>query len=200
MRTVLKMMALEMKMVMIVSRAIVTDTTARAGVHALHCLLLIRPLGKRKYTLHPHLSHQLFRPLYQLYQLHNTYFVANEQLSSMGRTVIHKEVIQNLNLKFCWKICQKITHPWKCCQNTNFQKLPKFCQNTAKFCQILPKLPTLYLVKMMWRVAFLCTFVVKATIAHLLTEWKCQLRLGETIKRSLQKNLGICNSSTIVYR
>ena len=101
MRMVLKMMALEMKMVMIVSRAIVTDTTARAGVHALHCLLLIRPLGKRKYTLHPHLSHQLFRPLYQLYQLHNTYFVANEQLSSMGRTVIHKEVIQNLNLKFC---------------------------------------------------------------------------------------------------
>ena len=60
MRTVLKMMALEMKMVMIVSRAIVTDTTARAGVHALHCLLLIRPLGKRKYTLHPHLSHHCF--------------------------------------------------------------------------------------------------------------------------------------------
>ena len=60
MRMVLKMMALEMKMVMIVSRAIVTDTTARAGVHALHCLLLIRPLGKRKYTLHPHLSHHCF--------------------------------------------------------------------------------------------------------------------------------------------
>ena len=60
MRMVLKMMALEMKMVMIVSRAIVTDTTARAGVHALHCLLLIRPLGKRKYTLYPHLSHHCF--------------------------------------------------------------------------------------------------------------------------------------------
>ena len=82
MRMVLKMVALEMKMVMIVSRAIVTDTTARAGVHALHCLLLIRPLGKRKYTLHPHLSHHCFVHYISLYQLHSTYFVANEQLSS----------------------------------------------------------------------------------------------------------------------
>ena len=38
------------------------------------------------------------------------------------------------------------------------------------------------------RVAFLCTFVVKATIAHLLTEWKCQLRWGKLSSALCKKN------------
>ena len=64
--------------------------------------------------------------------------------------------------------------------NTPVKILPKYCM--PKTAKILPKLPTLFLVKMMSGVAFSCTFVIKATIAHLLT-----------IKRNLQKNLGICS-------
>ena len=47
--------------------------------------------------------------------------------------MIHKEVIQNLSLKILLKNCQKITRPWKYCQNTACQKLPKYSQNCQLF-------------------------------------------------------------------